>query len=223
MTLPIEITNWLNSSIGAASRSMPFMMWNTFLALIPLVLSQWLFRGKGSGVRRVSWWIGLVMFVAFLPNAPYVLTDIIHLVKFIKGGAAIWTITFVLVPQFLIFMLIGTEAYVVSLINVGHYLRKQGWGQWTLAAEISLHALCSIGIFLGRFPRFNSWDLITGPQRLLLYIGQELIKPQPIAVMLVTFLGIAVIYWPLKQITLAMILYWQSPEYRQSLRRRSFE
>ncbi|MEL6816492.1 MAG: DUF1361 domain-containing protein, partial [Cyanobacteria bacterium J06598_3] len=169
--MPIEITNWITSSFNAAHRSLYFMLWNTFLAVIPWILSCWLFRGKGSGVRRVSWWIGLVVFVAFLPNAPYVLTDIIHLVRMIKEGASIWTITFILVPQYLIFMLLGTEAYVLSLINLGHYLQKQGQARWVLSAELGLHALCAIGIYLGRFPRFNSWDIVTGPGRLLGYVA----------------------------------------------------
>lgn len=185
------------------------MLWNTFLAVIPWILSCWLFRGKGAGVRRVSWWIGLVVFVAFLPNAPYVLTDIIHLVRMIKEGASIWTITFILVPQYLIFMLLGTEAYVLSLINLGHYLRKQGQARWVLIAELGLHALCAIGIYLGRFPRFNSWDIVTGPGRLLGYVASLFMQPQPLAVMLVTFVGIAVIYWLLKHLSLAVALYWR--------------
>ena len=195
------------------------MLWNTFLAVIPFVLSLWLFLGKGSGKRRVSWWIGLVIFVAFLPNAPYVLTDIKHIVRFIREGAAIWTITFVLVPQYFIFMLVGTECYVASLMNMGHYLRKHNLARWVLPAELSLHALCAVGIYLGRFPRFNSWDIISNPGGLLAFIGRDLFKPQPVAVMLLTFAGIALLYWPLKQVTQAIVLYWRSPDYRRALRR----
>ena len=185
------------------------MVWNLFLALIPWAVSLWIFRGRGASVRHLSWWIGAVIFLAFLPNAPYVLTDIIHLVTLIKQNPAIWTVTFVLLPQYFLFMLIGMQAYVLSLINLGHYFRKQGWDRWVLPAELAIHLLCAIGIYLGRFPRFNSWDILSRPGRLLVYLVQDLTQPQPIAVMLLTFAGIAALYIPLKQISLALAFYWQ--------------
>ncbi|MGB3791049.1 MAG: DUF1361 domain-containing protein [Phormidesmis sp.] len=215
----------LIAGLSAAHRSAYFMIWNTFLALVPWLLSLWLFRfGQASrpenrtyDVRRWIWWIGCVLFVAFLPNAPYVLTDIIHLMSFIQEGASLPTVVLVLIPQYLLFMLIGMEAYVASLINLGHYLTKQGWGLWVLPAELTLHMLCAVGIYLGRFPRFNSWDIITGPRRLALYIVRDLLQPEPITIVLITFVVIAALYWPLKQITLAMVWYWRSPEGPQRL------
>ena len=56
--------------------------WNLFLALTPLGLSFVLFRInlKLNGL----WWLGAIVFFAFLPNAPYVLTDIIHLFDKLK-------------------------------------------------------------------------------------------------------------------------------------------
>ena len=205
--LPTDLSDWFASAISAANRSTFFMLWNTFLALIPFVLSLWLFRGKGSGVRRLSWWIGFVVFVAFLPNAPYVLTDIIHIVRFIREGAPMWTIVLVLIPQYLLFILIGVEAYVASLVNLGHYLRKQRREKWILPTELTLHALCAIGIFLGRFPRFNSWDILTGPHRLMMYLVRALLNPEYLGVMAITFTIIAALYWPMKQVTLALMFY----------------
>lgn len=207
---PTDVTQWLINAASAANRSMGFMMWNSFLALIPFVLSLWLFRSQGSGYRRPTWWIGFAVFMAFLPNSPYVLTDIIHLVGFIQEGAELWTVVLILVPQYLIFMLIGTEAYVASLVNLGLYLRKHGFGRWVLTVELVIHALCGIGIYLGRFPRFNSWDIITGPHRLFVHLAQALIDPWSLTVMLVTFVVIAAVYWPLKQVTLALMLYARS-------------
>ncbi|MEL6940492.1 MAG: DUF1361 domain-containing protein [Cyanobacteria bacterium J06598_1] len=213
--LPTDLSDGITLAIDTANRSLFFMPWNTFLAVIPFVLSLWLFRGKGSGVRRLTWWIGLAVFVAFLPNAPYVLTDIIHLVRLIREGAPLWIIVFVLVPQYLIFMLVGVEAYVGSLVNLGHYLRQQGQQRWVLPAEHVLHALCAIGIYLGRFPRFNSWDIVTGPHRVAMYLVKALLTPRIFAVMLLTFVVIAAVYWPMKQITLALMLYWKPSKSRR--------
>ena len=228
----LNFTAWIADALSMAHRSIDFMLWNTFLALIPLALSLWLFRSERAAVedprsfsverwntplskRRLSWWLGCALFVAFLPNAPYVLTDVIHLIRFIKNGTSLSTIVLVLIPQYLIFMLIGIEAYVLSIINLGHYLLKQGHRQWILAAELTLHMLCAVGIYLGRFPRFNSWDIITNPQRLALYITQDLPRPEPMAIILVTFITITALYWPLKQVSLALVWYWRSREHRQ--------
>jgi len=216
--MPIELTNWIDSSYHAFNRSLGFMAWNTFLAIIPWAISLWIFRGRGSGDRRVGWWLGFVAFMAFLPNAPYVLTDIIHLVRFIRQGASMWTIVFVWMPQFFLFMLIGTEAYVLSLINMGDYLRKQGCARWIGATELSVHLLCTLGIYIGRVPRFNSWDLLTAPMSVLRFVANDMFYPQSLAVMFVGFCAIALIYWPLKHLTLATILYWKSPEYRRALK-----
>ncbi|NES42011.1 MAG: DUF1361 domain-containing protein, partial [Moorea sp. SIO2C4] len=43
-----------------------WMAWNLFLASIPLALSFWLFRSK-SGLHSGLWWIGLAVFILFLP------------------------------------------------------------------------------------------------------------------------------------------------------------
>lgn len=215
--MPVEVTNWMLTAYRALDRSWGFMVWNTFLALIPWVLSLMIFKGRGANRRHVLWWIGSAIFVAFLPNAPYVLTDVIHLVRFIREGAAMWTVVFILMPQYFLFMLIGSEAYALSLMNLGQYLRRQGKGRWVSAMEIGFHALCAFGIYLGRVPRFNSWDLISNPGQILSFITRDIWQPQPLAVMLVTFLAIALIYWPLKHLTLAVMLYWRSPKNQQPL------
>ena len=218
--LPSDLSEWFQLSLRTANRSTFFMLWNTFLAIIPFALSLWLFRGRPSSasrssIMRLSWWVGLCTFVAFLPNAPYVMTDIIHLVRFIREGAPLWTVVLVLIPQYLIFMLVGVEAYVGSLVNLGHYLRQQGQQRWVLPAEHVLHALCAIGIYLGRYPRFTSWDIVPGPHRVAMYLVKALLTPRIFAVLLLTFVVIAAVYWPMKQITLALMLYWKPSKSRR--------
>lgn len=116
--------NWIAHSWQVLSYSQDFMIWNSFLAFIPLVLSVWLFRI--SQTRSQIWWIIFFIFILFLPNAPYVLTDIIHLIALIRQEYSVWTITLVLIPQYLIFILAGFEAYVISLINLGYYCHQLG-------------------------------------------------------------------------------------------------
>ncbi|WP_287519547.1 DUF1361 domain-containing protein [Okeania sp. SIO2C2] len=113
------------------------------------------------------WWFCLLIFIAFLPNAPYVLTDIIHLDQDLRQSNSVWVLTLAVVPQYLLFMFIGFEAYVLSLINLGYYLQREGWSNFILGIELIIHCLSAIGIYLGRFKRFNSWDIVTNPNTLI--------------------------------------------------------
>ncbi len=177
------------------------------LTLILLGIDIWLFRLRGA--RSLLWWIGFTVFVAFLPNAPYVLTDIIHLIEDIRRGYSVWIISLALIPQYLLFMLIGFEAYVLSLIYLGEYLKRHGWRKYILPAELILHALSAIGIYLGRFERFNSWHILTQPDQLVMSVVKDLTGKRPALVMIVTFLVIAGLYWVMKQVTLGVIYYRQ--------------
>ncbi len=187
------------------SRNIERIIWNLFLAFIPLGLSFWLFRRGRS--RSFVWWLGFVVFIAFLPNAPYILTDIIHLINDVRDVNSVWVVTLIVFPLHLLFILSGFESYVVSLINVGYYLQRIGLSKWILAMELFIHALCSVGIYLGRFPRYNSWDLITKPDALVNTVIEDLIGKIPLAIVFITFVVIAILYWLFKQVTIAVL--WQ--------------
>ncbi|MBX2863714.1 MAG: DUF1361 domain-containing protein [Leptolyngbyaceae cyanobacterium MAG.088] len=213
-----NLTHWLVHGLDAAHGNLSFMVWNSFLAFVPLALSFWLFRGRGSHARQFPWWFGLVIFIAFLPNAPYVLTDIIHLVKDIRSGQSVWAITLILVPQYALFIGFGTVAYTISIVNLGRYLSREGKSGWVCPIELTIHGLTAIGIYLGRFLRFNSWDLLTKPDTIVSDTLSLLVTKQPLAVMVGTFFIIATLYWVLKQITLALILYWRTRNMRAAQR-----
>lgn len=195
----------LGGALEAFDSHSGWIIWNLFLAFIPLALSFWLFRRKTNS-RSFLWWIGLVVFIAFLPNAPYLLTDIIHLIRAVRTGYSVWIIVVIFIPLHLFAILSGFEAYVVSLINQGHYLKRQGAGKFVVWAELITHALCAIGVYLGRFRRFNSWDLVTDPSNILLSTANDLTAKRPLLVIAITFVVIMVFYWLMKQITLGLLL-----------------
>lgn len=172
------------------------------ITLALMALDLWVSRQRG--VRSLRWWGGFFWFIAFLPNAPYVLTDIIHLIEQIKEGNSVWTVTLALIPQYLAFMLVGFGAYVLSVMNLGYYLKQQGWSKFILATEMIIHALSAIGIYLGRFIRFNTWDILTNPDALVNSVMNDLIGKRPVLVMVVTFVVIAVSYWVMKQVILGL-------------------
>ncbi len=172
------------------------------ITLTLMAVDIWVLRQRG--VRSLRWWGGFLAFIAFLPNAPYVLTDIIHLIDQIKHGHSVWVVTLALVPQYLAFMIAGLQAYVLSVISFGYYLSQQGWGKFVLVAELTIHGLSAIGIYLGRFIRFNSWDIITNPDALVNTVMNDLMGKRPFLLIAATFVVIASLYWVMKQITLGI-------------------
>jgi uncharacterized membrane protein len=195
----------LNNALGAFDRHSGWIIWNLFLAFIPLILSFWLFIRK-SKRRSIFWWIGFIIYFSFLPNAPYLLTDIIHLIEAIRANYSIWIVTLIFIPLHLFAIWLGWEAYVISLINQGYYLKKQGLKRFIFTSELLTHFLSAIGIYLGRFRRFNSWDLITKPDLLFVSTLDDLTTKKPLLVMIVTFIVLVVCYWLMKQITLGLLL-----------------
>ena len=179
-----------------------YVVWTITLVLI--ALDFWLMGQQRS--RTLHWWLGFLIFIAFLPNAPYVLTDVIHLIDDIRlNNYSVWIITLVLIPQYLLFIGGGFEAYVLSLINLGEYLKRQGWGKCILWVELAIHALSAVGIYLGRFLRFNSWDFVTQPKVLAHSVVDDLADKRPVLVIAITFVVITGLYWLMKQVSLGII------------------
>lgn len=182
-----------------------WIVWNLFLAFIPLVLSAWLFRRK-TNKRSYLWWGIYLVFLAFLPNAPYLLTDIIHLIRGAQSGYSTWVIALTFIPLHTTAIICGFESYVLAVINQSYYLKRQGCDRYILWSELATHALCAIGIYLGRFRRFNSWDLITDPGNVFISTLDDLTSKRPVLVIVVTFLILTSLYWVAKQITLGLML-----------------
>ena len=201
------IRSWLEASFVALSSGFARIVWNLFLAYIPVFLSVWLFRW--SDRRSPVWWVILATFIAFLPNAPYVLTDIIHYIRSIRGGLSTSVIIFALTPQYLIFLIGGFQAYVMSLLNLEFYLTKIGQEKSIFAVQILIHFLSAIGIYLGRFLRFNSWDFVTQPDELAETLARDLSHKQPVLAISITFIILLGLYWITKQINLGLVLRFQ--------------
>ncbi|MGC1309543.1 MAG: DUF1361 domain-containing protein [Phormidesmis sp.] len=182
------------------------IIWWLALGMISLAMSAFLFKRKKSR-RTALWWLGLVAFIAFLPNAPYVLTDIIHLIRATSYGVIrVWVVALVFIPLHTAAILLSFEAYTLSIINLAYYLKQKGNGRFILPTELLIHALSAIGIYLGRFVRLNSWDVATSPTSVLMTTLNALTTKRPAAVVLVTFIILAVLYWVMKQITLGIKL-----------------
>jgi uncharacterized membrane protein len=126
-------------------------VWNLVLACTPMF-----FAAGFAVVRRRIWLIPLGLgWLAFLPNAPYLLTDLVHL----RGDGELWRH----VMQYGIAAWTGVILGVVSMHLVCQRIEREfgvvtGW----IAVVVSV-GLCAIGVVIGRFQRWNSWDLVTQP------------------------------------------------------------
>lgn len=182
------------------------LLWLLVVVAFAGLLSLKIFKTK-QNPQGWLWWVGLVVFLVFLPNAPYVLTDIIHLIRGTSSGQIrILVVALVFIPIHAAAILLGFEAYVISILNLATYLKQHGAKAMILPLELTIHALSAVGIYLGRFMRFNSWDLVVDPTGVIAYTLDALTSKRPAAVIFVTFVILASLYWVMKQITLGLKL-----------------
>lgn len=129
-----------------------FMVWNLFLAWIPLVcaLAAERLRGAGAVVAGVVW-------LAFFPNAPYIITDLVHLRG--QGNWLFWVDLIMILSFAMTGLLLGyLSLYVMQKKVARRFGQVAGW-----SFAIGTLALSSFGIYIGRFERFNSWDVVFNP------------------------------------------------------------
>jgi uncharacterized membrane protein len=142
-----------------------FLIGNLFLACLPLFLSTTL---RIANRWRFHWTIQLALsalWLLFLPNAPYILTDILHLTR--ASQAPAWYDLALLLSCSGTGLLLG----YLSLIDVQAMVaRKFGIACSWIFAMVSL-VLSGFAIYLGRFLRWNSWDVLINPKLLFEITG----------------------------------------------------
>ncbi len=138
-----------------------FMVWNLFLAIIPYALSSWLFQTHWIKKQGFPLLLILGFWLLFLPNAPYLITDLIHLRN--TATSILWLDLFMLFTFAWTGLLLGA----ISMHQIFCVLTEK-WNV-TVAKRIlfMIVFLCGFGIYLGRFQRWNSWELFSDPIILL--------------------------------------------------------
>ncbi len=152
-----------------------FLVWNLFLAWIPVGLAGIAAALSNRPIAQAicgAWWL------LFFPNAPYLVTDLMHLSHL--GGHLLWYDTL----MFTTFALTGLVLGYVSLrLMQGMVARYLGvMGSWAFVVGALL--LSSYGIYVGRFLRWNSWDLFVSPLSLARDMAGSLLELRTITVTL---------------------------------------
>ena len=161
--------SWLHIELG----------WNLLLAWIPFAISLAVYDRAQRGATIVPV-VGGFLWLLFLPNAPYLVTDL----KYVDGGSGIPALYDVLLFAAAAFA--GLVLGLTSLLLMHAVARRvigaaRAWG--CVAAAL---VLSSIGIYLGRFQRWNSWDVFVRPGSLVGDVARAVIDPlshpKPLAV-----------------------------------------
>jgi uncharacterized membrane protein len=165
-----------------------WMAWNTALALAPWVLSLYLFRPA----RRPSAALlcGVVAFVLLVPNAPYVLTDVIHLPPSVRREPSDAAVLLVVFPMYAALFAVGFGAYCDALRRFTRYVMSRGWARSPWVVELPVHALSAVAIYVGRVHRLNSWDIARRPAEVLTHALTGFTRPLAVAGIVVMFTGL---------------------------------
>lgn len=165
---------WIHSLSAA-------MVNNVFLAYLPVEISFHVSRFR----RPVAFWVLFVAWLLFYPNAPYVLTDYFHLANvdpyivlengkrtcLIRPDTHLWLSFTILSLSALFSALLGTWSMDRMVAQVQARLRQTGsW--WRLLSVATVTGLSSAGIYIGRFPRLHSVDVLIRPRHAFAQVAQ---------------------------------------------------
>lgn len=149
-----------------------YLIWNLFLAWLPLVFAYWLVK-----ILRDKLWssweaLGVtVLWLIFLPNSFYMVSDFIHLAEVSEHDLlydAVMLTSFITVA-----VVMGVSSLYLVHRQVMKRLSSRGSSVWLGLVIL----LCSFAIYLGRDLRWNSWDVLTNPGGLLFDISDRLMHP----------------------------------------------
>ncbi len=149
-----------------------YLLWNIFLASLPFMISSvLLLYSEDQTLDKVLLIIGCFFWLLFLPNAPYIVTDMIHLNR--SHSAPLIYDTFLLFSSAWVGLLLG----FYSLSHIEKIIRRTSSLKKTALSMGGIILLTSFGMYLGRFLRFNSWDVFSSPILFLKIVWNILSHP----------------------------------------------
>ena len=151
-----------------------FLIWNLFLAYVPYLISGWLSGKRGWADRKLLLVVLSLVWLVTIPNAFYILTDLYHLGDGYNDRQ---------VPQWFDLIMILSFAWnglLLGILSVRH-MEKLLAGRYEWRSELlfvyPVMWLNALGVYTGRYLRYNSWEIISNPFRLLADIAGMVIHP----------------------------------------------
>ena len=154
----ICLTMLASRALFAGNFALGFYPWNLVLAWIPFLLARRVYGLRASRSPRY-WLFGgcAVLWFFFFPNAPYIVTDLVHLKT--RAPVPKWFDLVMMVS----FAWTGLCLGYLSLYLMQEVVRSWLGRRWSWGFVVVMLALSSFGIYLGRFQRWNSWDVLARP------------------------------------------------------------
>lgn len=149
-----------------------FLVWNLLLAWIPYLSAAW--ADALHRRRPRQWWLLIppgLLWLAFFPNAPYLVTDLLHLRE--RTPIPIWYD----IGMLAVFAWAGLFLGVFSLRIMQRLVRDYLGALLSWCFVFLVLALGGLGIYLGRFLRWNSWDLVFSPRGVLNDLTVRILDP----------------------------------------------
>lgn len=171
-TVAISMLVYRNANMD--SHEYRFLVFNLNLAWMPLILSTIIYASQ-SLPKPLNLLIalgGALVWLFFLPNAPYMLTDFENLLK--NNDAPIWYDVLMIAWFAWTALLVG----IYSIFQMQELVTKYFGAVtgWLFTGGIVI--LSSLGVYLGRFLRWYSWDILRRPEKIVTNIFEHLASPQ---------------------------------------------
>ncbi|MBK7882734.1 MAG: DUF1361 domain-containing protein [Chitinophagaceae bacterium] len=148
-----------------------FLIWNIFLAFIPFIISRYLFLYAKPDVKKYFIFFGMGIWLLFFPNALYIVTDIVHLQN-INEVPKWFDIILLFSASVLGLLLAFSSLHIIEMI-----LKKYVDTKYIQLSVFTILFISSFGVYLGRFLRWNSWNIINKPFTLFQDIGERFLLP----------------------------------------------
>jgi len=158
-------------SIFSGTIILTFLIWNLFLAFIPYLASGWMQRNTDWNNSRLKFCVAFSVWLLFIPNSFYIVTDLFHL------G------TFSMIPAWYELAVIFSFAWnglmlgVVSVRQVEKLINRSSSQRSRLLFIYPIMFLNALGVYIGRYLRLNSWDILTDPFQLFKDISNLAMHP----------------------------------------------
>ncbi len=148
-----------------------FLGWNLLLAMIPFFITLWLKLHKRWADNLFFFAPAFALWLLFLPNAPYIFTDFIHLRLSTHASFVldIWLIG--------AYAVTGLAFGIISLIDMYTLLRTKFPKKYVDAGIVIISFMSGFGIYVGRVLRWNSWNVLQDPLSLFADITTSLTQP----------------------------------------------
>jgi uncharacterized membrane protein len=148
-----------------------FLPWNLFLAFLPYWLTGYMIKKKDIASNKIKLLLALGLWLLFIPNSFYIMTDLVHFAR-IRSA-----------PKWFDLLMIFSFAWngiffgIISMGRVELIITEWRGKRFSVVLLFIVMWLCAFGIYIGRYLRYNSWDIITNPFSLAEEIADMLIRP----------------------------------------------